>query len=175
MRKILAVDVDLTVVDSVTPWLEWYKKLTGHDLGKITNDNSNVEELMHNHNDPLSFWKKGDLYDDLEPIENTVEVLRKLSEHMDIIFVSACFPEHENSKKMFLNRNFPFMKGFISTSDKQYVKCDYFIDDYYKYVKLIYDTGVKCYQIKTDINSEHSDIPYMDITEICEDIIKDIL
>ena len=65
-RPVLLVDVDLTVVDSLSPWVEWYTNLTGHSIDEdIQSVSWNVENLMHNHDDPLSFWKKPDLYDNL--------------------------------------------------------------------------------------------------------------
>ena len=175
MKKILAVDVDLTVVDAVTPWRIWYKNLTGHDIGEVTAENNDLESLMHQHHDPLSYWRSNTLYDNLEPFPEAVKALESLSEHVDIIFVSACFPEHEQSKRLFLKRNFPFMKGFISTHDKQYSKCDYFVDDYKKYCNQLHEVGVKVYQIKTALNSPSDLFPYLTWEEIEQDIIKDVL
>ncbi len=175
IRKILAVDVDLTVVDAVTPWVGWYKNLTGEDLGDISSENNNLEEMMHAHHDPLEFWKKKDLYDNLEPFSSAVLYLKALSKYVDIIFVSACKPEHEQSKKFFLKRNFPYMKGFISTHEKHFIKCDYFVDDYKKYIREVSETGAKCYQIKSQLNSSSDgEFPYMEWHEIYKDITGDM-
>ena len=173
---IIAIDVDLTVVDTVTPWKEWYTKLTGHDLGEITSENNDLETLMKQHNDPLKFWRKPDLYDDLKPIpeaELYIHELKKLD--TEIVFVSACMPEHEESKRMFLRRNFKFQHGFVSTSDKQYVKCDYFIDDYKKYCEMMIGNS-KVFQIKTSLNSPDIEgrFPYVDWEEIYEHIKLDL-
>lgn len=173
-RKVLAVDVDLTVVDSVRPWIEWYKDLTGEELEEISSENNNLEVMMHQHHDPLSYWKSGILYDKLQAFPEATTSLRNLSDHLDIIFVSACMPEHELSKKLFLKRNFPFMKGFISTHDKHFTRCDYFVDDYKKYCTQLHECGVKVYQIKTSINSSSDMYPYMNWSEIEKDILKDL-
>lgn len=162
--KIIGVDIDLTVVDSVTPWKDWYLKLTGHDLGdEISNVNNDLQALMHKHSDPLSFWKDTELYDDLTAFEDSIRILKKLhSEGYNIVFVSTCFPEHENSKKMFCQRNFPFMSGFISTADKQFVKMDYFIDDYKKNLRLVKSYQPECgvFHIRSDINSKSDEFTY---------------
>ena len=174
-REIIAVDVDLTVVDEVYyNWLEWYENLTGEKLENVTSENNNVEELMHKHNDPLSYWRKPDLYDGLNPIKESVESLTILQEKYDIVFVSACMPEHENSKKMFLKKHFKFPHGFVSTSDKHFVTCHYLIDDYKKYVLQVLENGPlikKVYQMKTEINSPCGHF-YGGWKEITEDLIK---
>jgi 5'(3')-deoxyribonucleotidase len=173
MNKILAVDVDLTVVDTVTPWKQWYTKLTGHDLGEISSENNDLENMMKRHADPLVFWKDPKLYDELPPIPEAVEYLGKLNElGIDIIFVSACFPEHEQSKRMFVDRSFPYNKGFISTADKSYVRCDYFVDDYKKYCKQMGELAI-VFHIKTELNSPSEEFPYVTWKEIYE-MIKDM-
>jgi len=152
---IIGVDVDLTVVDSVKPWKQWYKNLTGHDIGEVTRENNDIEALMHQHSDPLSFWK-GPIYDDLEAFPEAIQVLTELHNRgYRIVFISACFPEHIESKRMMLMRNFKFPHGFISTHDKEYCKVDYFIDDYSKYCGKVsqYNPDCKVFQFKTEINT----------------------
>jgi len=152
---IIGIDVDLTVVDSVTPWKEWYKKLTGHDISdEIDTTDYNLEKLMKMHNDPLAFWRKSDLYDNLEAYKDAVEYINVLKEEGHIIlFVSSCMPEHEQSKRMFLQRNFNF-DGFISTHDKQYVDMDFFIDDYDKNLNAVsnFRSDCKCFRIDSEVN-----------------------
>ena len=172
MRKIIAVDVDLTVVEMINSWVEWYYKKTGVKLEEFKSKTWNIEELMIHHNDPMEFWKNPNLYDEVSPIENSVEVLRELSEDYDIVFVSHCLPEHENSKRYFIKRNFPFAKGFISTGDKGFVKCDIVIDDYIKYLSNFDDFVVKIMH-KSFINydSPIEGIPLLEWKEI-KDYIK---
>lgn len=165
--KVIGIDVDLTVVNPVPSWLEWYKSKTGHDLNdEITDQESNLETLMHRHHDPLSFWRDPNLYDELEPIENSVESITKLYDAgYKIVFISSCFPEHHNSKKLFLKRNFNFPHGFINSGDKGYVRPDIFIDDYKKYLRLVREGNpdCDCIQIQSPINSESIDgeFPYL--------------
>ncbi len=175
--KIIGVDVDLTVCDSVTPWKAWYAKLTGHDISKeITEVNNDLQDLMKRHSDPLSFWKKDDLYDDIEPFEIAIKVLTKLSDMgFTIVFVSSCFPEHENSKRMFLKRHFPMSSGFVSTSDKQFVKMDYFIDDYKKNLKLVqlWQPECRCFHVESGINKPDG-FPFGDWDTFFEMILLDL-
>lgn len=138
MNKVIAVDVDLTVFDTISPWLRWFDNLAGiktnpknlvqYDL--IPYFKSVLESRgIHNVN-PFSFWFQKDLYDEMEPIEGCKEKLKELHEQGNkIVFVSKCEPEHLRSKKKALEYYFPFMSGFIDTGDKQYCKYDALIDD----------------------------------------------
>jgi 5'(3')-deoxyribonucleotidase len=135
-------------------------------LGEITSDSNDLETLMKNHNDPLQFWRKPDLYDNLKPLDDALIYIPKLKElGLEIIFVSACMPEHEQSKRFFLQRNFPFMGGFISTGDKSFVRCDYFVDDYKKYCRQMKDHA-HVFHIKTELNTPSEEFPYVTWEEI---------
>ena len=105
-EMIIGVDVDLTVVDTLTEWLNWYERETGHKIKSFEGLSWNINRLMVNHKDPMSFWRQGDLYDGLKPLKNSVEVLEKLSQNHQVVFVSHCEPEHEFSKRKFLDKYF---------------------------------------------------------------------
>ena len=177
-KPILMVDVDDTVVPSVREWVEWYHDLTGHELTHDlrTNGKTNdILDLMHKHRDPLEFWKQPRLYQAMQPRSGSVEVLREMAEHFDIIFVSASMPEHTHSKEMFLTKHFGFHKGFISTGTKQFVRADYFIDDYKKYLRDVqqYQPDCKCIQIRTKLSNE-GEFPLLDWWEIRDYLRKEI-
>lgn len=173
MRKpLLAVDVDLTVVDPVTTeygWVKWYHEQTGHDIYEdVIGKEFHLDELMHNHHDPMIFWKNPHMYDKLEPMPDSVRVLKELSEKYTIAFVSHCFPEHHHSKHLFLKRHFPFMSGFIDTGDKHLVRPDVFIDDYAKYLRQVkeFNPDCRCIKIKSSINNKSDDFEFLDWNEI---------
>lgn len=171
-KGIIAVDVDMTVVNPVTKWVMWYQKKTGHTITaqEISEIQYNVNDMMHKHHDPLSFWRQCDLYDDLYPIKNSVETLSKLHEMgYTIIFVSSCFPEHQESKTYFLKRFFPFHSGFIDTDSKEFIRCDYFIDDYKKYLdKVRKGAEAFCIQHESPFCQEGDGYPIMNWEQISE-------
>lgn len=176
-RKVILVDVDLTVVNPVVGWVGWYHNLTGHDIEDDMKDIEwNVDSLMHYHPDPLSYWKKPDLYDEMVPYPDAVKVLTALSSWCDIVFVSHCFPEHETSKRFFCQRNFPFMSGFISTKEKKYVKGDFFIDDLEKNLKdfIEHQPDSFVYKIKSQFNGK-GDIPQSTWDDIGIIILKKVV
>lgn len=144
---VLAVDVDLTLVDSLTSWLEYYNSNQGssftmHDLPEPEPDE--IIDLVpwfkeRGISDPLEYWK-GDIYSQF--YGHTVNVsfrhfLRKLvfqlgnatGKVVETIVVSSCFPEHENSKRDLVRRVFRAETPFISTSAKHMVDFDLIIDD----------------------------------------------
>lgn len=162
-RKIIAVDIDGTVVDSISPWITWYEKLTGHDIvEEVQNSVWNLDKLMHFHDSPMDYWKQPNLYDDLEPTPESKKALDGLSKDYDIIFVSSCFPEHTKSKEFFVKRNFPYHKAFINAHFKGYTRCDYFIDDYKKNLEQFPDY-VKTFHIQSVINTNITDTTWVDI------------
>lgn len=136
--------MDLTVVDTLEPWMEWFESWTGqrpknedHAYDLVPEMTEIAERLYvqggHNHLymfNPMTFWKRSALYNDLEPILNSVEVLKELKDKgCHIVFVSKCVNSHADSKEKFLKRNFPFMDAFISTGAKEYIDYDVMIDD----------------------------------------------
>lgn len=158
MKNILAVDVDLTVVDTLSDWVTWYNRETGHILedSDLTNFKWDVGKLMKKHESPETYWKNPSLYDSLKPIKNSVEVLQEFKEKFDIIFVSSCFAGHVESKINFIRKYFPFNKGFISTHEKKYVYCDIIIDDYSYNLDCIkeFNNTINTIQYKTILNQD---------------------
>lgn len=147
MNKVIAVDVDLTVVDTD---FEWYKDLVGpleedspqlmfrrfknahtdHNGGYFNPSISYELSSIVGKKGDFSFWDRPDLYDELIPKPHAIEVLRILkSAGYQIIFVSKIFAGHYNSKVRFINKFFPFHDGIIATDSKHHIKCDYIIDD----------------------------------------------
>lgn len=139
---LIAVDVDLTVVDTLTPWMHWLEEFTDE---KVKNESGaynlepEIREILlragRDDVDPLEYWKNPCLYDYREPIPGAVENLKKFYQE-DIVFVSSCFPEHTASKIRFLEKHFPFAAGFIATHDKHFVGYDVLIDDKLEHMRL---------------------------------------
>ena len=161
-KGLIAVDVDLTVVEMAQPWLDWLNgvcddHITMHMLSKVYGDIpyalnqvapfcSKLEGL---HTSGMDFWRNQYLYDDKKPIEGSVEVLSKLNqEGYDICFVSAITGNHQSSKYHFLKRYFPFLKGVVLTREKFLVNCDYIIDDRINILNAMPEK-TKCIQYKT--------------------------
>jgi len=158
IMKNIMIDVDLTVVDVVKDWVLWYENITGHDISKAcVREVYNLQDLMVEHDDPMSFWRQPNLYDNEIPINGSVEVIKRLKTKFNIIFVSSCLPEHESSKRKFLDKFFGKVP-FISTSSKEFVRADFFIDDYRGYLDAVNENKTECFQIQTKYNKVETDL-----------------
>lgn len=135
-RRIIAIDVDLTVVDTLAPWLYWFKTKTGRE---VKNEDSSydlvpemtrlIEESGVEPFNPMEYWKRHNLYDYLMPLTGCVEVIQELKKEFDVIFVSSCITEHTDSKIRFLKKHFGDDTKFVSTFHKEFIDYDYLIDD----------------------------------------------
>lgn len=149
MKPVLALDVDLTLVDSLTPWLNWIRGVTKNsfifELGSEYNRDwvegyhqmpeyfmkngysgpMGLEELTH---EMMAYWRQPDLYLSMVPIPGAYRAFRELSLTHEIVFVSHCINEHTESKKDFLKTYFG-NNPFIDTSAKQFVDYDVIVDD----------------------------------------------
>jgi 5'(3')-deoxyribonucleotidase len=142
--SVIAVDVDLTVVDSLTPWMDWLEEFTDEKVKNVSgayNLEPEIREILlragRDDVDPLEYWKNPCLYDTMEPIEGAVEALANIKRRgHQVVFVSSCFPEHTASKERLLKRCFPFADGFIATHDKHFVGYDALIDDKLEHMRL---------------------------------------
>lgn len=166
---IIGVDVDLTVVEMMDPWTEWYERKTGEKLMSYEGKTWHIEDLMVHHRNPMEFWINPELYDDKSPIPGSVETLKELHDQgHKIVFVSHCMPEHEDSKRYFIKRHFPFHDAFVSTGDKGYVKCDVFIDDADKYLDKFSEDVIKIMHKSAVNNAQKTKYPKLDWYEIAE-------
>lgn len=132
----IGVDVDLTVVNLVDDWLSWLNSMTGQSL---TKEDCNYDYAIGDYFKealkpfdlcPKDFWRAGHIYDLAKPIEGSIDYLKLLhKEGNEIIFISKIMGNHAESKKMFLNRYFPFHSGIVFTDEKGLVDVDVMVDD----------------------------------------------
>lgn len=135
-NRIACIDVDMTVVDIGTTWLDWLNNMTGKNLTMLDCEyDYNLgrffeEDLKKLRMRPCDYFRSNTLYDTLKPIKGSVEALRWFKgQGWDIVFVTHVKGSHSKSKHNFLKRYFPFMDGYVVTKEKHYVKHDMLIDD----------------------------------------------
>lgn len=143
MRKIIAVDIDLTVCNNAIgqQGMDWWSWMAARSLSIDTKfyddlDNNCVKYDMCKYFtfkqgvDPYDYWRQTKLYSGMEPIKDSVRCLELLSEDYDIIFVTHSKAGHYQNKCDWVDQHFSFNKGIYATrSAKGYIRCDYFIDD----------------------------------------------
>lgn len=162
-RKVVVVDVDLTVVDTATPWVVYMNKLTGLNFNleegceypyNLTDIYADVIVNSDDRSDLFQYWKSETLYDNLTPLEGSVEALRELDRvGYDIVFASVLKHGHDKSKYYFLKRHFPFMKGCVFTKEKGLIKADVIIDDRNDYLRQ-FGEGVTKIRMKTPFTQD---------------------
>lgn len=142
-KRVVAIDVDLTVVDTLTPWLYWFSQKTGlmvHNKDRAYDLVPEMLELIKESGvepfDPMEYWKHPNLYDMLQPAPGSVEVVNRLKEQYEVVFVSSCIPEHTDSKIRFLKKYFGKDIKFISTFHKEFVEYHFLIDDRLHHIRV---------------------------------------
>lgn len=159
-RKILALDVD-GVLNRIG--VNWYIYLSGHyplkksykvqlntTLIDLPYDLTEMFEVgEESHNNGKEFFNNAFLYDTILPREDAVEYIPSLCKKYDVIFVSKVIGFHHHSKAEWLKKWFPEAKTFIATNDKQYVKCDIFVDDCIEHLNNMSD-DVQCLRFRQD-------------------------
>jgi hypothetical protein len=144
------VDIDLTVVDSVTGpngWLAWLNAMTNRtDTADDLNWDYNIgkfykEDLAKLKIDPMDWWRYPGIYDWMQPLPGAVEVIQKMyNRGYEIVFVSHCKGQHSKSKHNFLRRFITAPYSFIATKEKCKVNSgtgnDVFIDDRNEYLNM---------------------------------------
>jgi len=161
----IIIDVDLTVVDSGWPWMDWMATVYDMPPNQEMLDKDSANGGLINYNlsvyfpdrckeaiPPYEFWEDPHLYDKLRPIPGVVEAVKALHEAgHPIRFVSYCKKGHFSSKVRFLKRLFPFLDldggsdgcGFWATKNKAGVKGGVIIDDRHQFLNQFEDDVIK--------------------------------
>lgn len=136
---VIGCDIDMTVVDSDVAWAEWCNERSEHkvDYAQLKAEADRFDNpipydfksLFPDIEDPAEFWRRDDVYDNLEPRSGAVECLEALSKNYEIVFVSKVMGNHYESKMGFIDKHFPFHSGLIATDQKQFAAVDVLIDD----------------------------------------------
>jgi 5'(3')-deoxyribonucleotidase len=148
MRQRIAIDMDETIVDTLTRHLEWYKiefnqQLTKTDLyGAKIYQRVAPEHLarVKSYPDDPAFFA------DITPYEDAISVIRELHERFDIYIATAAM-EHPNSfaaKYEWLVKHLPFLSpmNFIFCGNKGVVNANYLIDDSSRHFKEFIGQGI---------------------------------
>lgn len=146
MKKLrIGIDVDGCVVRSDLHYMEWLLEVTGKTFHEKAEEDPSFrapfdygvhnyfeKELEELGIDGLDFWRRRDLYDNLEPDPAAKSVIDRLhAAGHAIIFVTRLKGDHHKSKCYFLKRHFPYLKGIVNTHEKGVLSgaLDVMIDD----------------------------------------------
>lgn len=178
----ILVDVDLTLVDSLSPWVNWFNRENIAAAATAVGEHKSVpfqpitKECYMTHagdlailmrerahpawitrrvfiagqwmnspagRDPMDWWREPNLYADMLPLPGAHQFLNNIKamleenfDRVEIVAVTKCEPEHERSKRQFIQRHYHgLFDGFVSTDEKHMLAGDVLIDDNPKYVE----------------------------------------
>jgi 5'-nucleotidase len=135
MRKCIAIDMDETIVDTLSRHLDWYNNEFNQQLSKADLQGAKIYQrvLPEALAKVKAYPDHPDFFADLCANEHAIDVMLALHEKYDIVIATAAM-EHPNSfsaKYQWLTKHLPFLSpmNFIFCGRKNLLKADYLIDD----------------------------------------------
>ena len=134
MKKRIIIDMDWVIAKLTKKWLKYYNEENDDDLqiSDITEWDICKFVKPGAKQSMLELLNRDGFYRDLEVVEDSVEVLRELSEDYELFICTDPFgPYSLRDKYEWLLEHFPFIKAenFIFTGNKSIVNGEYMIDD----------------------------------------------
>lgn len=135
MSNIIVVDLDNTLVDLYSPWIEWYNKESGDSLEVSKVRTYNIQ----NHVKPdwkdriYEFFDIPERYSSsVEPFAGAAQVMQDLKEFgFDIVVATATAGNTAGEKYKLAKKVMPWLKqsNVMIGARKELLYCDFFIDD----------------------------------------------
>lgn len=194
MRKIVAVDIDSTVVSLAEDSWNWlFQKMRcfpepfPNHLSQISYDLSKeVIDLGYDLRGPYGekisyadYWKLDDLYDEADPLPGSVEALEYLKiKGCCIAFVSHVEGAHSKSKYEFIKRHFP-VDAYYATREKWGINAWMAIDDRNKYLNQLAEVVPKerLFKMETKFTQDEKEPPCVKVKDWYDfiDKVKEIV
>lgn len=127
------VDMDSTLVDLMSNWIDWLNK---EKSVKVT-----TKEIIHWDyiaetfgEEANNFWKTKGVYNNVKPINGSVEfmyILQKMYDKENVVIISKCVKSNYDEKVKYAEKYFNILpNNFINASDKwQFTSDGILIDD----------------------------------------------
>jgi 5'-nucleotidase len=148
MRKRIAIDMDETIVDTLSRHLEWYNREFNQQLTKADLQGMKIyQRVPEEHRAQVRAYPDDSrFFADLEPFDDAINVIRALSEDYEIVIATAAMehPTSFSAKYEWLARHLPFLSpmNFIFCGRKYLVNADYLIDDSSRHFVGFCGTGI---------------------------------
>lgn len=147
-KKILAIDIDDTIVDKLGKHILLYNSEFSTQLKKSHTENRKIyESVPEEHVQRVkSYPEDPRFFSDLKPFGNAIETIYLLKEYYEIYIVTAAmeFPTSFDAKYKWLAKNLPFIppSNFVFCGTKNIIHADYLIDDTPKHLEEFSGVGV---------------------------------
>ena len=150
MKRKLAVDIDNTIWDLVTPWLTYYNRIYEDNIKYDDIKKYEFFDIIKNatRNEMLNLLNQEEFWDSVVPYSESFEYLKKLNEEYELYIVTSTSYKTPRKKfdKLFSYFNFLTEDQLIITSKKYLLNVDILIDDcveclaHGNYIKLLIDS-----------------------------------
>jgi 5'(3')-deoxyribonucleotidase len=146
--KRIAVDMDEVLADALSEHLVRYNRDHGEAITKDQLEGKWLWDIVSadRHARLEGYLRSEDFFEDLPVLENSQEVLAKLSQHYEIFIATAAmeFPNSFGPKYRWLRRHFPFIPPthFVFCGDKSILLADYLIDDTFRHFERFKGQGI---------------------------------
>lgn len=145
--KRIAIDMDEVIADAAEKHLKLYNQ---HFKETIMIDDIEGKKLRdlrpHLESEIKSFFAEPTFFRDLNVIEGSQEVIKKLSQHYEIFITTAAmeFPSSFTAKYEWLKEHFSFLSdmNFVFCGDKSIIHADYLIDDNVRHFQRFSGQGI---------------------------------
>jgi 5'-nucleotidase len=139
MKDIIAVDVDDVVCDLISAWILRYDQDYKDNLTKesITDWNIGKFVLPSCGKKIYKYIEDPSIYNDCQPIENSLEAVNLLKTMGRVIFVTSPTIGCAGRKYVWLKDHgyIDKLNDYVEARDKSLIKYSYLIDDNYKNIK----------------------------------------
>jgi len=149
MRKQrIAIDMDEVMADPLARFLEWYERDHGVVLSLDQLQGKKIyEAVVEEHQEVMrSYPHQVHFFKDLKVMQDSQEVIRKLSEKYEIFIASAAmeFKHSLYDKHCWLHDHFEFIpwSHYVFCGDKSIIHADFLIDDHVRNFKGFIGEGI---------------------------------
>lgn len=148
MRKRIAIDMDETIVDTMSRHLQWYNQEFGQNLTKADLQGTKIyHRVPAEHAARVrAYPDHPDFFVDIPAYADACEVILALSQDYDIVIATAAMehPASFSAKYHWLVKHLPFLSplNFIFCGNKSVVHADYLVDDSSRHFQGFIGQGV---------------------------------
>ncbi len=135
MRQRIAIDMDETILDTLSRHIDWYNREFNQQLTKADLHAAKIyHRVPQEHVATVrAYPTHPDYFVDIPPYEDAIAVVEQLSQKYDVYIATAAmeYPTSFTPKYDWLVKHLPFLSpmNFIFCGDKSAVHADFLIDD----------------------------------------------
>lgn len=145
--KRIAIDMDEVIADFTSKHLRLFNEKCGENIALSDIHGMKLRDLRPELTPVITeILREPSFFRDLDPIKDSQEVIKDLSEHYEIYITTAAmeFPTSFTAKYEWLKEHFDFLNemNFVFCGDKSIIRADFLIDDHARHFKHFQGQGI---------------------------------